>query len=105
MGIDKLPEIVTVKQLAEFLQVTELTIRRALTDKRLKGFKIGRDWRIVKEEVVKWISDDKEEQRMERDNMMALENYLSNLTPEERQKSLEVALGYIISELKGQNDK
>ena len=61
MGLDKLPEVMTVKQLAEFLQVTELTIRRALTDKRLKGFKIGRDWRIEREEVIKWIKQNEEE--------------------------------------------
>lgn len=58
MGLDKLPEVMTVKQLAEFLQVTELTIRRALTSNKLKGFKIGRDWRIEKEEVIKWINED-----------------------------------------------
>jgi excisionase family DNA binding protein len=59
MGLDKLPEILTVKQLADFLQVTELTIRRALNDGRLKGFKIGRDWRIEKENVLEWLREDK----------------------------------------------
>lgn len=55
MGLDKLPEILTVQQLAEFLQVTDLTIRRALTSKKLIGFKVGNSWRIEKEEVLKWL--------------------------------------------------
>lgn len=55
MGMDSLPEIVTVKQLAEFLQVSEITIKRALKSNELKGFKIGRDWRIEKENIIKWI--------------------------------------------------
>ena len=58
MGLDKLPEIMTVKQLADFLQVTELTIRRALTSGKLKGFKIGRDWRIEKEAVIEWLKEE-----------------------------------------------
>lgn len=56
MGLDNLPDVVTVKQLAEFLQVSEMTIKRALKSGSLKGFKIGRDWRVEKEEVIKWIN-------------------------------------------------
>lgn len=58
MGLDKLPNISTVKQLAEFLQVSELTIRRAITDdtdNKLKAFKVGREWRIEKESVFEWL--------------------------------------------------
>lgn len=55
MGLDKLPNISTVKQLAEFLQVSELTIRRAITSKKLEAFKVGREWRIEKESILKWL--------------------------------------------------
>lgn len=55
MGLDNLPEIITPKQLAEFLQVSEQTIKRALKAGKLKGFKVGRDWRIEKEEVINWL--------------------------------------------------
>lgn len=55
MGLDKLPEIITVKQLAEFLQVRELTILRAINAGKLDAFKVGRDWRIEKEAVMKWV--------------------------------------------------
>lgn len=54
MGLDNLPEIVTTKQLAEFLQVSDQTIKRAIKAGRLKAFKVGKDWRIEKEEVIKW---------------------------------------------------
>lgn len=55
MGLDSLPEIITVKQLAEFLQVSELTVKRAIKAGDLKAFKVGRDWRIEKEAVLDWV--------------------------------------------------
>ena len=55
MGLDSLPDVMTVKQLAEFLQVNQETIKRALQKKELSGFKVGREWRIFKEEVAKWL--------------------------------------------------
>ena len=55
MGLDQLPDIVSVKQLAEFLLVGEAKIKRALKSDELKGFKVGRDWRVEKEEVLKWL--------------------------------------------------
>lgn len=55
MGLDNLQDILTVKQLSEFLQVSELTIKRALKAGELKGFKVGNVWRIEKEEVMKWL--------------------------------------------------
>jgi excisionase family DNA binding protein len=55
LGLDNLPDIITVKQLAEFLQVSEITIKRAIKGGDLAAFKAGRDWRIEKEEVMKWL--------------------------------------------------
>jgi excisionase family DNA binding protein len=55
LGLDNLPDVVTVKQLAKFLQINDITVKRALKAGDLKGFKIGRDWRIEKEEVIKWL--------------------------------------------------
>ena len=57
MGLENLPDIITVKQLAEFLQVTELTIRRAITSGALKAFKVGREWRIERKAVMEWIKE------------------------------------------------
>ena len=55
MGLDNLPDILTVKQLAEFMQVSEITIKRAIKAGELEAFKAGRDWRIEKESILKWV--------------------------------------------------
>lgn len=57
LGIDKLPEILTTKQLSEFLQVSDQTIKRAIKAGKLKAFKVGKDWRIEKEAVLQWIEN------------------------------------------------
>ena len=57
MGLDKLPDIVTVKQLAEFLQISELTVKRAIKSGELAAFKVGRDWRIEREAVTDWVKN------------------------------------------------
>lgn len=55
MGLDSLPDILTVRQLAEFLQISDQTIMRAIKSNKLDAFKVGRDWRIEKENVIKWV--------------------------------------------------
>ena len=55
MGLDNLPDIITPKQLAEFLQISEMTVKRALKSGELNGFKVRRDWRIEKESVINWV--------------------------------------------------
>ena len=57
MGLENLPEILTTKQLAEFLQVSDQTVKRAIKAKKLIAFKVGKDWRIEKEEVIKWLKE------------------------------------------------
>ena len=55
MGLDNMPDILTAKQLAEFLQVSDLTIKRAIKRGDLEAFKVSRDWRIEKEKVLEWL--------------------------------------------------
>ena len=55
MGLDNLPEVLTTKQLAEFLQVSDQTVKRAIKAGKLKAFKVGKDWRIEKEAVFEWV--------------------------------------------------
>ena len=55
MKLENLPEVLTVKELASLIKVHETTIKRALKNGKLKGFKATRDWRISKDEVLKWI--------------------------------------------------
>ena len=60
MGIDNLPDVVTPKQLAEFLQVSDQTIKRVIKAGKLKAFKVGKDWRIEKEAVNQWLKENQE---------------------------------------------
>ena len=40
------PQLLTPVQIAEALQLTESTITRWLRNGRLRGFKVGKDWRV-----------------------------------------------------------
>lgn len=55
MGLDELPEITTVKELAKFLKVAEITVRRAIADGKLRVVKVGKSVRIEKESVLNWL--------------------------------------------------
>ncbi len=55
MGLDNMPDILSVRQLADFLQVNEQTIKRAIKAGELKAFKVSRDWRIERESVIEWL--------------------------------------------------
>lgn len=55
MGLDNLTDIVTIKELSEFLKISDSTIRRAISDGSLKSFKAGKNVRIEKENVIEWL--------------------------------------------------
>ena len=48
-------EILTLKQVAEFLKVTERTIYRLAAAKKIPAFKVGGTWRFSKAEITEWI--------------------------------------------------
>ncbi|MGI6102303.1 MAG: helix-turn-helix domain-containing protein [Bacillota bacterium] len=48
-------ELLTVQEVAEYLRVSDLTVRRMLKDGRLQGVNIGREWRIPKGELEAFI--------------------------------------------------
>ena len=48
-------EILTLKQVAEFLKVTERTIYRLAAAKKIPAFKVGGIWRFSKAEIIEWI--------------------------------------------------
>ncbi|MGP4080461.1 helix-turn-helix domain-containing protein [Pseudalkalibacillus sp. R45] len=48
---DKYPEIMTVSQVAEYLQISEVTTYKLVQEKKIPGFKIGRHWRVKKEDL------------------------------------------------------
>ncbi len=55
MGLENLPDIVTIKELVDFLKISESTIRRAIDSGELKSFKVGKNIRIEREAVMEWI--------------------------------------------------
>lgn len=45
----------TVKEVAEYLRLAEITIYRLTEKKDLPGFKAGSQWRFIKSEVDQWL--------------------------------------------------
>jgi excisionase family DNA binding protein len=49
--------VLTVQDVAKYLQVRPSTIYRLLKQRHLPAFKIGKDWRFNKESVDRWCVD------------------------------------------------
>ncbi len=49
-------QIMTTKQLANYLQLSQITICRLAREKKLPGLKIGKEWRFQKEMIDKLIA-------------------------------------------------
>ena len=47
----------TVDEVAEYLHLHPLTVRRLARDGEIPAFKVGRQWRIKRELLEKWITD------------------------------------------------
>lgn len=54
-SIKPLPEVLTVKQAADFLQLTQQTIRRMARDGVFPGRCVGQDWRFLKAVLEDWL--------------------------------------------------
>jgi hypothetical protein len=48
-------DIMTVKELADYLKIAEKTAYRFALEKKIPGFKVGAAWRFRKDEIDKWI--------------------------------------------------
>ncbi len=53
-------EILTIKQVADFLKVTERTIYRLAAAKQIPAFKVGGTWRFSRAEINQWIQRQQE---------------------------------------------
>lgn len=49
-------EILTIKDIAEYLKVTERTIYRLAAAKKIPAFKVGGTWRFRKADIDGWIA-------------------------------------------------
>ena len=52
-------EILTLKEVAEYLKLAEKTAYRLAADGKLPGFKVGGSWRFKREDVLSWIENQK----------------------------------------------
>ena len=48
-------DIMTVKEVAEYLKIAEKTAYRLTAEGKLPGFKVGGAWRFRESEIDKWI--------------------------------------------------
>ena len=48
-------EIITIKELADYLKIAEKTAYRFALEKKIPGFKVGNAWRFRKSEINDWI--------------------------------------------------
>ena len=48
-------DIMTIKEVAEYLKLTEKTVYRLTAEGKIPGFKVGGSWRFKRSEIEKWI--------------------------------------------------
>jgi excisionase family DNA binding protein len=48
-------DIMTMKELADYLKIAEKTAYRFASEKKVPGFKVGNAWRFSKKEIDAWI--------------------------------------------------
>ena len=52
-------EILTLKEVAEYLKLAEKTAYRLAQKGKLPGFKVGGSWRFKREDIKSWIEQQK----------------------------------------------
>ena len=55
MGSPMDSDIMTIREVAEYLKLTEKTAYRHAADGKIPGFKVGGAWRFRRGEIDKWI--------------------------------------------------
>ncbi len=53
----KLKDVMTIKDVAEYLDVHPMTIYKYVKNGKIPAFKIGTSWRIRKDSINKWMKD------------------------------------------------
>jgi excisionase family DNA binding protein len=52
-------DIMTIREVAEYLKLTEKTTYRLAAEGELPGFKVGGSWRFKRKDLEKWITTQK----------------------------------------------
>ncbi|KJS81931.1 MAG: DNA-binding protein [Peptococcaceae bacterium BICA1-8] len=56
-------KILTVSQVAKYLQISEVTTYKLVQEGKIPAFKVGRHWRIVKDDLNEFIEKQKNGER------------------------------------------
>ncbi len=56
-------DILTLKEIAEYLKLAEKTAYRLAAEGKLPGFKVGGSWRFQESDIEKWIAEQKSASR------------------------------------------
>jgi excisionase family DNA binding protein len=57
MSIIENNDIMTMKELADYLKIAEKTAYRFASEKKVPGFKVGNAWRFRRSEIDNWIKN------------------------------------------------
>ena len=49
--------VLTVKEVSELLQISEGTVYKMIKEGRIPAFRIGSDWRFLKDRIVRWMAE------------------------------------------------
>lgn len=63
MNLEDMDTILTVKDVANFLKVSEHLVLKLIHQKELKALKVGRVYRITKEYLIQYLRQDKANSR------------------------------------------
>jgi excisionase family DNA binding protein len=56
-------ELLTVAETCRYLKITPRTLYRYIRNRRLPGFKLGKEWRFVRSDLEQWIRQRADESR------------------------------------------
>lgn len=56
-------QIMTVKDVASYLKLNERTVYRMATAAKIPAFKVGTSWRFKREDLEKWIEEQKNDRQ------------------------------------------
>lgn len=52
-------DIITIKEVAAYLKLTEKTAYRLTAEGKIPGFKVGGSWRFKRSDIERWIEEKK----------------------------------------------
>ena len=57
------PDLITIKEVADFLQIAEKTVYRLAAEGKIPAFKVGGSWRFKRKEIVDWLEKQRNDKK------------------------------------------